>query len=178
MCICRLTFLQQMHQRRSKILKINCKKMGYKQGHCCSERWTQQTGIVFKAALFKDWAGARHYLQLQWHRIIVQKEAINGFLKCSLVFGKETWQKLLSGCVSHSVSYKLLCLPPGREISSTPLPTSAAASLQSQQSRATVWSALLWSPLRTWKRFLYQMGKYKETDGGEIPGNSGLTRMV
>ena len=150
----------------------------YKQGHCYSERGMQQTVMVFKAALFKDWARARHYSQLQWHGTIGQTEAINYFLTCILAFGKEKWQKLLSRCVSHSVSCKHLCLSPGRENSSTFLPRSAAASLWSQQSRAGVWIALLWSPVKRWKRFLYQMGKYRGIDGGEIRGNSALTGMA
>lgn len=80
---------------------------------------------------------------------------INGFLKGSLAFGKEKWQKLQSGCVSHGVSCKFLHLSPGGENLSMLLPRSAAASLQSQQSRAGVWVALLGSTVREWKRFLY-----------------------
>lgn len=142
-------------------------RWGYKQGPFCSKRWMQQTGIVFQVALFKDWAGTRHYSQPQWHETIVQEEAINSFLMGNLTSEKEKWQKLLRGCGSHSASCKLLHLSPGRENLSFLLPRQATASLESQQSRAGVWIAPLWPPVVGWKRFLYQMSKYRGIDGGE-----------
>lgn len=39
-------------------------------------------------------------------------------------------------------------------------------------------NALLWSLDREWMRFLYQMEKYREINGGDIPGNSVLAGIA
>lgn len=104
--------------------------------------------VLFLKQLFSKTEQGPDTIHYNGMLIVVQMEAINSFLQSSLAFGKEKWQKLLSRCVSHSVSCKLLHLPPGRESSSSLLPSSAAASLQPWQSRAGFYVALLWSSVK------------------------------